>query len=405
MKILVANLGSTSLKMKLLEMESEALLAEFHLGQIGSSHAPMYYWAEGRETPESQVHAPSYEGALQYALDMLIDEDHGPLTNLSDIDGIGFKAVHAGDFYGPALVNDEVINQMKRYNQAAPSHNPIYIDAMLFLKQLLPDVPQVAVFETAFHRTLPDYAWIYSTPYAWYQKYGVRRYGFHSASFRYLAERVPELLGKASTELRFVACHLGGSSSVCAIKNGASIDTSMGFTPQAGVPMSSRSGDFDPFVIPFIMGEEDMTPIELSEQLSKHSGLLGISGISGDVRKIESAAHEGNPRARLALDAYTYAVKKYIGAYAAAMGGLDALVFSGGIGENSPTMRARICRDLEFLGIMVNRSRNEACKGLETVISTETAPIPVWVVPTNEEIIVARETQWLLQMSPDTVKE
>ena len=338
MKILVANLGSTSLKIKLLEMDTERLMAEFHLERIGSNYSTMIYRAAGSDAIQGEISAPSYEKAIRYVLDLFIDEKDGCLDSFDDLDGIGFKSVHAGDFYGPALVNDEVIALMRCYSQAAPSHNPVYIEAMQILRDILPDIPQVAVFETHFHRTIPDYAWIYSVPYEWYQKYGIRRYGFHGASFRYLAERVPRIFDRSEIELRFVACHLGGSSSVCAIHNGASIDTSMGFTPQAGIPMGQRSGDFDPFVVPYIMEKEGMSTSEMQSMLSKHGGLLGISGISSDVRDLEEDAAQGNSRARLALEAFAYAVKKYIGAYAAALGGLDALVFSGGIGENSPAM-------------------------------------------------------------------
>jgi acetate kinase len=397
MKVLVANLGSTSLKMKLLEMDTEQQLGAFHLQRIGSCNSRLAYRGGGKEIIKSEVSAPTYERALRYGLEYFSDKKVGCLGSWAELDGIGFKAVHAGNFYGPALVTDEVVGLMRYYSQAAPSHNPIYIHAMQILKQILPDVPQVAFFETSFHRTMPDHAWIYSVPYEWYEKHGIRRYGFHSASFQYLTERATQLMGKSEAGLRLVACHLGGSSSICAIRDGASIDTSMGFTPQAGIPMGQRSGDFDPFVIPYILEKERMSGFELAEKLSTRGGLLGISGISGDVRDLEKATAQGNSRARLALEAYAYAVKKYIGGYAAALGGLDTLVFSGGIGENSPRMRARICDGLEFLGIKLSERANDACRGNEKRISKNGNCTAVWVIPTDEEIVVGRETARLLR--------
>ena len=392
MKILVANLGSTSIKLKLFEMQTEQVFARVHLERIGESYSPISYFDPDVGEHNSLVNAVDIESGLHAALAQLTHPESGCLNALSELDGIGFKAVHAGDFYGPALVDDELIARMGSFNAAAPKHNPAYCLGMQLMQKIAPTVPQVAHFETGFHQTIPDFAWIYSVPYEWYQKYGIRRYGFHGSSFTYLAQRTPALLNRPVDDLSMIVCHLGGSSSICAIQNGRSIDTSMGFTPQAGIPMGTRSGDFDPFVIPYIMDRLDYNTTDIRTELSENGGLLGISGISADLRDLEEAAVNGVLRAKLSLQAFAYTVKKYIGAYAASLGGLDVLVFSGGIGENSPKMRARICNGLDFLGISLDRKLNKKCCGAEMLISEFDAMVPVWVVPTNEELIVARAT-------------
>jgi acetate kinase len=319
-----------------------------------------------------------------------------PLENPAELDAVGFKTVHLRGEPGTHLLTEEILQQMADYNDLAPAHNPPYIEAIRIFGQLYPDLPLAGLFEPAFHTTVPDYAYIYSVPYAWYERQGVRKYGFHGASHRYVSERVPELLGHPVEGLRIISCHLGGSSSLCAIADGRSIDTTMGLSAQDGIINSTRNGSIDPFVIPFIMDREGLSTDEIRRVLTKESGLLGISGVSGDMRDLEEAERAGNDRARLAIEAFCYGVKKEIGAYTAALGGLDALAFAGGIGERGAGIRARICTGLECLGIRLDPARNESGEP-ERVISDAESPVSVLVVKTDEERIVARATASLLQ--------
>lgn len=390
MRVLVANVGSTSFKYRLIDTDSEQVLVEGKVERIGEKTSPLTHQFSGHEKHQEQIYAPTHSEAIHRVLELLGEPGKGVIDSLQDLAAVGFKTVHAGPLTGALLVDEEVISAMESYSSVAPAHNPPYITAMRIFQQLAPGVPLVAHFETLFHRDMPDYAYTYSVPYEWYEQYGVRRYGFHGASLRYVSDRVPELLGMPREGLRLVACHLGGSSSVCAIVGGRSIDTSMGFALQSGVPMASRSGDIDPFIIPYMMEKAGMTMDEVKSALTKRGGLLGISGLSADVRDLENAAHEGHYRARLALETFAYQVRKYIGAYAAAMGGIDALAFAGGIGENGSEMRARICRGLEFLGIRLLPERNDGCRATEMVISAPDSQVKVLVVPTNEELIVAK---------------
>jgi acetate kinase len=328
-------------------------------------------------------------------LGLLLDRERGGMTNLGDMDAIGFKVVGANGTTGAVRLDDRVLSAMEEYNALLLRHNPPCIAAIRDFRDLIPDVPLVGLFETTFHRDMPPHAYTYGVPRGWCEKHGVRRYGYHGASFRYLCERVPHVLGGAVETSRLVLCHLGGSSSVCAAENGRSVDTSMGMSNQAGVSMTNRCGDVDPFVIPYVMDRENLTTEQIRAVLSTKGGLAGISGLSGDVRELEEAAADGHQGAALALAVYAYEVKKYIGAYAAALGGLDALVFAGGIGENGIAMRARICTGLTFLGIDLDPARNEA-RGVESLISRDGASVPIIVIPTNEEIIVARETKDLM---------
>ncbi|MCL5074608.1 MAG: acetate kinase [Chloroflexi bacterium] len=395
MKILVANVGSTSFKYQLIEMEGEQTLAIGKVERIGSAKAPLSHQVAGMPAVIQEIDAPDHTAAIKQVLALLCDPRAGCIADLSQLSAVGFKAVHAGCLSGAVLVTDEVITAMEEYNDVAPAHNPPYIAAMCIFQSLIPQTPLVALFETAFHTSMPAHAYTYGLPYEWYEKYGVRRYGFHGASFRYICERVPQILGVPKEGLRLIACHLGGSSSICAIQDGRSIDTSMGFSPQAGVSMSTRCGDIDPFVIPYIMERKGLTTREIRECLIKRGGLLGISGLSGDVRDLEEAARSGDQRAALALDVFVYEIKKYIGAYAAALSGVDALAFAGGIGENSVEVRRRVCSGLEFLGIRLDPQKNN-CRRVEAIISRDGARVKVLVVPTNEEIIVARETARLV---------
>ncbi|MHB1133933.1 MAG: acetate/propionate family kinase [Chloroflexota bacterium] len=390
MRILLSNVGSTSLKYRLLEMEGEVTLAEGRIERVGSSRGLLHHQATGRPTVARELPIADYTAAVQLAIDLLCDPQVGAVADLSGVGAVGFKAVHGGPVTGSVLIDEAVMQALADYTIIAPAHNPPYIQAIRVFQQLLPETPLVAVFETGFHRTLPAAAYLYPVPYEWYEQWGVRRYGFHGASHRYVAERTAAILGRPLEDLRVITCHLGGSSSLCAVRGGQSIDTSMGFSLQAGVPMTNRHGDLDAWIVPYMVERAGLTLEEVKSALSKQSGLLGISGLSGDVRDLEEAAARGHERAALALSVFAYQVKKYIGAYAAALGGLDALTFAGGIGERGAAMRRRICDGLGFLGIELAPEADHVL-ATEAVISPPQAAVRVLVVPTNEEIIVARE--------------
>jgi acetate kinase len=391
MKILVCNVGSTSLKYQVFEMPSERQLAQGGMERIGSQTTHLRHRVVSKPEVSAAEPFPDQRAAIQRMISLLCDARVGALADLGELNGIGFKVVGGRGVTGATLLDDQVLAAMEEYVPLLPAHNPQYIAAVRLFRDLLPGVPLVGLFETTFHDGMPPRAYLYSVPYEWYERYGVRRLGYHGASFRYIAGRVPELLGRPLDTLRLVACHLGGSSSVCAILGGRSIDTSMGMSTQAGIPMANRCGDVDPFVLPYVMDRAGLSTEEIRKVLITRGGLLGISGVSGDVRDLAFAAAKGEARARLALDVFAYAVKKYIGAYAAAMGGLDAIAFAGGIGENGIEMRSEICRGLEFLGVELDEHRNQV-RTAEAIISKEGARVAVLVVPTNEEIVVARDT-------------
>ncbi|MCJ7503058.1 MAG: acetate/propionate family kinase [Acidobacteriia bacterium] len=388
MKVLVPNLGSTSLKYQLIDMDGERVLARGKIERIGSALAIVTTWdAEGKST-QATAAVPDHRAAIQTLLDRL----HGGAQPTA-IDAVGFKAVHGGPRYrGSFLVTDELLEAMKEFVPVAPVHNPVYIQAMQVFREVLRGVPMVAVFEPGFHVTIPERASVYGVPFEWLEKYGVRRYGFHGSSNRYISQRVPEVLGRSAAGLRLVSCHLGGSSSICAIRDGKSLDSSFGFSAQSGMEHAARCGELDPFAVLHVMEKEKLTTAQMRELLSKKSGLLGISGVSSDLRDIEEAAAQGNTRAALAIEVLVYEVKKYIGAFAAAMGGLDAVAFAGGIGENSWQVRQEVCRGLEFLGLRLDDEKNRAPGSNDRIISSRDSNVAVLVVYTNEEIIVARET-------------
>ena len=360
MRILVPNLGSTSLKLQVLDMDDETVLVHRRVSAIGSPGAPRDHRA---------------------AMELLFGDVDGP------VDGIGLKTVHGGPrFTESCLVTDEVVEAMTVFLGVAPAHNAIYLEAIAILRDLLPGTPMAAVFETAFHRTIPDASRLYGVPYEWAERYGIRRYGFHGASHRYVSEQVHER--------RLVSCHLGGSSSVCAILDGRSVDTSFGFSLQSGLVQGSRCGDLDPFAVLHLLRDFDRS--ELARMLYKKSGLLGLSGVSGAMREVEAAAAAGDDRAALAVDVFVHGVVREIGACAAVLGGIDALAFAGGIGENSPTLRARICAGLGFLGIELDPERNLDPEATGGAVSPDDGSVPVVVVRTNEELVVARETARVL---------
>ena len=392
MKVLVPNLGSTSLKYQLIETDSETTLARGKIDRIGGNESQIVAWdAETNQETRTTGRVADHRAAIKILIEHLAA---GPSSAIA---AVGFKAVHGGPRYiGSFLVDDELLAAMQEFVPVAPAHNPIYIQAMRIFREILPGVPMVAVFETGFHATLPDYAYTYGVPFEWGEKHGVRRYGFHGASHRYVARRVPELLGRSPAGLRLVSCHLGGSSSLCAIRDGKAMDTSLGFSPQAGLEQSSRCGDLDPFVVLHVMEKEHLTVGDASRLLSKQSGLVGISGLSNDVRDLEKAASEGHARAALALAVFTYQVKKLVGAYAAVLGGLDAIAFAGGIGENSWRIREKVCEGLEFLGLQLDKETNQRAASGDRVISAPSSRVTALVVYTNEELVVARETVTVL---------
>jgi acetate kinase len=335
---------------------------------------------------------------IEYILGVLSSAKHGCIKNLEEISAVGHRVVHGGELFTESkLVNEEVIQALEKYTELAPLHNPPNLKGIYGLRALIPSIPQVAVFDTAFHTTMPKHAYMYAIPYLLYKKYGIRRYGFHGTSHRFVAARACEILGSHCKGLKIITCHLGNGASVCAIKDGISVDTSMGFTPIEGLIMGTRSGDIDTGAVTFIMDKEKIGTKSTSVLFNKHSGLLGISGISSDMREIREAANKGDERCLLAIRMFDYRVKKYIGSYAAAMGGIDVLVFTGGIGENSDTTRTGICEGLEFLGIELDEQVNTGSRGKETIISKKDTRVKVMVVPTNEELMIAIDTQKIIE--------
>ena len=402
--ILVANVGSTSLKYKLAGVDAPASAPEhYHTLASGSieriglpgAKAIVEHVRPGEQGQvqrlTEEVDEPTYASAIEQMLRSLTEPPLGVLEDLSALDAIGFKAVHGGIYRRPVVVTNEVLAEMERMTPAAPAHNPPYISAMRLFQQIAPRVPLVAVWETSFHSTMPDYARVYAVPHEWQERYGIERYGFHGASHRYISRRVAGL-APGSSPLRVISCHLGGSSSVCAIRGGQSIDTSMGFSPQSGLPQTKRTGDLDPFVLLWLLEQHNVTPQELNAILNTQSGLAGISGSSGDMRDLLAAESKGDERARLAIDAYCYALVKTIGSYYVTLGGLDRLVFTGGIGEIGATIRRRVVGALACLGMYLEEERNAEIFQQEACISSEDSKAQVWVIPTDEGLIVAEET-------------
>jgi acetate kinase len=393
MKILVANLGSTSFKYRLFDMTDERQLARGGIERIGSAGSRALVEIGGRRS-EQAVAVPDHAAAVRACLDQLTDRAHSCLKDAREVAAIGFKAVHGGTVSGVQRVTPQVLAAIDEVSDVAPAHNPPYVAAMRLLNEKLPGIPMVAAFETGFHTTIPERLRHYATPYEWATEHNIMRFGFHGASHRYIVERMTQLTERR--DLKLISCHLGGSSSLCAIRNGQSVATSMGMSPQSGLPQNNRVGDFDPFALPLVMRRTGQSLDTVLETLSQRSGLLGLSGVSGDVRDLEHAAAGGNTRARLALDVYTTSVRHYLGAYLVELGGADAIVFTGGIGENSASVRAAVCRNLESLGIALDETKNSAAQG-ESRIDATTGRVQLWIMPTNEELIVARQTKQFLE--------
>ncbi|MDR1049377.1 MAG: acetate kinase [Synergistaceae bacterium] len=395
MKILVINCGSSSLKYQLFDMDKEEVLAKGLVERIGIDGSRIAHTKTGTAPVTTETPIPDHKEGIRLVIEALLDKSHGVLGSLDELSAVGHRVVHAGEKFATSVkLESKVMAALKECVPLAPLHNPANIMGVEAVTELLPRVPQVGVFDTAFHQTMPERAYIYGIPYGYYEKYGVRRYGFHGTSHYYVSHRAAEILGRPVERLKIVTCHLGNGSSVTAVDGGRSVDTTMGFTPLTGVLMGTRCGDIDPAIIPFITETEKLSVKEVDSILNKKSGLLGLSGISSDLRDIEAAAERGESRSRLAIQILTYGIKKYIGAYAAAMEGLDAVVFTAGVGENSAPVRAAVCEGLGFLGIEIDAAKN-AVRGKEAVISTDSSRVKVLVVPTNEELVIARDTKRL----------
>ena len=397
MKILVLNCGSSSIKYKLYDMDDESVLAQGGVERIGLDNAFLKLTLPNGEKKKLMHDMPDHKEGVNFVFQQLLSEEYGAIKSLDEIDAVGHRIVQGGDLFEKScLVDEEVEKGIESLCDLAPVHNAGHLKGIRAVDHLMPNVPQVTVFDNAFHSTMPPHAFLYAIPYDLYEKYHVRRYGFHGTSHRYVSHRVAELMGKDFKDLKIITCHIGNGASVAAIKDGKVIDTSMGLTPLAGVMMGSRSGDIDPSAVTYLMNKLNMQPQEMADFLNKKSGVLGITGISSDMRDIEKAAEEGNERAQLALDMYNYRIKKYIGAYAAAMGGVDVIVWTAGVGENQIGTRLDVCKGLEFLGVKFDAEANN-CRGEEKLISTPDSRVQVWVVPTDEEIVIARDTMELVK--------
>jgi len=397
MKVLVINSGSSSLKYQLIDMTNEKVLAKGLCDRIGIDNSVMKHTKTGTDTVVIEKEMKNHREAIQQVISALTDEKTGVIKNMDEISAVGHRIVHGGEkFHDSVVIDDKVIQAIRDCVPLAPLHNPANIIGIEACQHILPGVPMVAVFDTAFHQTLPKYAYLYALPYEIYEKYGVRKYGFHGTSHKYVAQRAAVMLNRPLEELRLVSCHLGNGASICAIKNGKSVDTSMGFTPLAGLAMGTRSGTIDPAVVSFLMEKENMSIQEVNDFLNKKSGVLGISGVSSDFRDIHEAADAGNERAQLAIEIFCYRVKKYIAEYSAVTGGLDAVIFTAGIGENNSIVRRKVVEGLEYLGIEIDLEKNET-RGKEIDISAPNAKVRTLIIPTNEELAIARETVRLLK--------
>jgi len=397
MKTLVLNCGSSSIKYKFYDLDSKKMLAKGGIEKIGLPGSFLIITSPAGEKITIEKDIPNHEAGINVVLNTLTDEKYGCISSFKEIDAVGHRVVHGGEkFSTSVLIDDEVIAGVIKCAELAPLHNPANLEGIYAMQKILPGMPQVAVFDTAFHQTMPDYAYIYGLPYELYQKYGIRRYGFHGISHRYVSQRACEILNVPYEKQRIITAHIGNGASITAIKYGKSIDTSMGLTPLEGLLMGTRCGDIDPGILSFIMNKEGMDADDLSNLLNKKSGILGISGVSSDMRELEAAIEQGNPRAILAMQIYSYRIKKYTSAYASIMGGVDILVFTGGVGENQCSMRRVICQDMEFMGIYLDSTKNQGLRGQEMVINAADSKVHVIVVPTDEEYVIALDTQKIL---------
>ena len=396
MKILVVNCGSSSLKYQLINMETEEVLASGKYERIGEKEAFITHKVNGQKI---EIKNPAYNHteAIEFTLQQLVNPEYKVIDSLDEIEAIGHRLVHGGEKISESVViNDEVISVLKECTDLAPLHNPASILGIEACKKVMPEKPMVGVFDTAFHQTIPQEKYIYPIPYEYYEKYKVRKYGFHGTSHMYVSQRLAEIENKDIKDLKIVTCHLGQGSSICAVKNGKSIDTSMGLSPLAGIPMVTRSGDMDPSVLTYIMKKDNLTADEMESILNKKSGVSGISGLAPDFRIIEQAANEGNERAQIAMSSFKYAIASYIAKYAVAMNGIDYIIFTGGVGENQILIRKGICEQLTFMGVEIDEDLNNM-RGEEKLISKADSKVKVYVIPTNEELMIAKETKRLIK--------
>ena len=392
MKVLVINCGSSSLKFQLIDSDSEEVLAKGLCERIGIDGGMVTYQPEGKEKIKKNADMPDHTEAVKLVIDSLIDKENGVISTLDEIGAVGHRIVHGGESFSSAtLINDDVIKAIEDCNDLAPLHNPANLIGIRSCQKIMPNVPMVAVFDTAFHQTMPKKAYLYGIPYEYYKKYKVRRYGFHGTSHEFVSKRAAEFLGKDIDNFKVIVCHLGNGASISAVKNGKCVDTSMGLTPLEGLFMGTRSGDLDPAIIQFISNKEKLSIDEMLNILNKKSGVLGLSEVSSDFRDLNEAAADGNEQAKTTLEAYSYRVAKYIGSYVAAMNGVDAIVFTAGVGENNIEVRQMIGEYLGYLGTGVDKEKNNI-RGKEAVISPDGARVSVLVIPTNEELAIARET-------------
>ncbi len=397
MKVLVINAGSSSLKYQLMDPQTQEVLAKGLCERIGIDGRLTHKVPATNGKYEFEIPMPTHAEAIQAVLDALTNVEHGVIKSMSEIDAVGHRVVHGGEkFASSVLIDDDVMAAIEECIPLAPLHNPANITGIEACKEVMPNTPMVAVFDTAFHQTMPPKAYIYAVPYRWYTENKVRRYGFHGTSHQYVSQRAADMLGRPIEELRIATCHLGNGASTCSVKFGKSIDTSMGFTPQDGLPMGTRAGAIDAAITEYIVDQRGYSGKRVESALNKESGMLGISGVSSDFRDLETAAAEGNERAQLAIDVFCYKVTKRIGSCAAAMGGLDAVVFTAGVGENSASLRAKIMEGLEFLGLKLDPEKNNV-RGKEAIISTDDSPNKILLIPTNEELVIALDTARLVR--------
>ena len=399
MKILVLNCGSSSVKYQFIDIDKSYVLAKGMVSRIGMSAAVLVHKPHDRPEVTISGEILDHIMAVEHVIAMLLSPNHGVIRDKSEIDAVGHRVVHGGEkFPESVLIDRELMQILRSCIELAPLHNPHNIRGINACMQILPGVPQVAVFDTAFHQKMPPHAYVYGIPYVLYRRYGIRRYGFHGTSHHYVSRRAAKMMNRPIQELNLITCHLGNGASMSAIKGGVSVDTTMGFTPLEGLLMGTRSGDLDPAIILHIMAREELSLHEANTLLNKHSGLQGISGVSGDMRDIISEEEKGNPSAALALDVYCYRIRKYIGAYAAALGGLDAIIFTAGIGENSPVVRKKSCENLEFLGIRIDDAKNEQASSSQAKeIQTDDSKVKVFAIRTNEELVIALDTKRVIQ--------
>ncbi len=396
MKILVINCGSSSLKYQLINMQNEELIAKGLAERIGIDGSVVKHETIGKDKVSIEEKMDNHKAAIQIVLNALTDENYGAIKSMDEISAIGHRVVHGGEeFSDSVVITDAVKKALEKCSSLAPLHNPPNLMGIDACEEILPNVPMVGVFDTAFHQTMPKDSFMYALPYELYEKHKIRRYGFHGTSHKYVANKAAALVDQPIEHLKIITCHLGNGASITAVDGGKSVDTSMGFTPLEGLAMGTRCGDMDPAIVTFLMENEGLSSQEVNQLMNKKSGVLGISGVSSDFRDIEEAAEKGNEKARLALDLYYKRVTKYIGAYAAEMGGVDAIVFTAGLGENSATSRKEICKNLEFLGSKIDDEKNNV-RGKETIVSTDDSKVKVLLIPTNEELAIARETKALI---------